>query len=62
MPVLLIASPDCGHEYQTLAAEGSRVSASMGVPELQGTGGEVLGEVVRTDHPWAGASMDACCG
>ena len=62
MPVLLIACPDCGHEYRTLVAEGARVPAVWVCPSCKGRDGEVLGEVMGTDHPWAGSSMDACCG
>ena len=62
MPVLLIACPDCGHEYRTLVVEGARVPAVWVCPGCKGREGEVIAEVAGSGHPWSGTSMDACCG
>jgi len=62
VPVLLIGCPDCGHEYRTLVVEGARVPTVWVCPGCKGREGEVLEEAVRSDHPWCGPSMDACCG
>ncbi|MXY77502.1 MAG: hypothetical protein F4Y40_10585 [Acidimicrobiia bacterium] len=62
MPVLLIACPDCGHEYRTLVVEGARVPAVWVCPDCKERKGEVIGEVAGSGHPWSGPSMDVCCG
>ena len=63
MPVLLIACPDCGHEYRTLVVEGARTPAVWVCPDCKGRKGEVVEQVAGADHPWSGASMgDCCCG
>lgn len=62
MPVLVIACPDCGHEYRTLVVEGVSVPKAWVCPDCRGRRGEIVGELARSDHPWSGASMDMCCG
>lgn len=60
MPVLEIACPDCGIRYRTLVVERARVPAVWVCPDCKGRRGEVLREVPKSDHPWAGA-MERCC-
>jgi len=61
VPVLEIACPDCGLRYQTLVVEGGRVPTVWVCPDCKGRKGEVLGEVPKSDHPWAGAMKSCCC-
>lgn len=62
MPVLSIVCPDCRHEYRSLVIEGARVPKVWVCPECAGRRAEVAGVIGEASHPWAGDSMDACCG
>ncbi|MCY4371891.1 MAG: hypothetical protein OXF41_21280 [bacterium] len=62
MPVLNIVCPDCRHAYRSLVVEGARVPKVWVCPKCGGRRAEVAGVISEAQHPWAGASMDACCG
>ncbi len=62
MPLLKIACPDCGDEYQTLVVEGARIPTVWVCAKCKRRNGRVV-EILKDDngHPWAGPSMDTCC-
>ncbi len=62
MPVLRIVCPDCGHQYHSLVVAGARVPAVWVCPECSGRRAEIAETIPDGGHPWAGRSMDACCG
>lgn len=52
MPVLLIECPDCGHAYQTLVLEGTKLPESWHCSKCDGVRARPRPDTPSLPHPW----------
>ena len=62
MPVLQLRCPDCGHQFQSLVIEGTKVPSVWVCSQCGSREAQPVGTVDHIRHPWVTGCVDGCCG